>query len=132
MSKTVTVLHSGKFTKGEYAGRKVIMPLIGTVQFNDDGTLDVEDSLVDEFISATKDSFDFSDGIKAEPKKKKKDEPEEDDDEDDSGLEELKQQLADATTQELLELVKETDIKPEKAASWTDARLRKELLKVLK
>lgn len=46
--------------KLSYANQSVYMPVLGLVTFGADGSLNVPDEQVDEFILATKDTFDFS------------------------------------------------------------------------
>lgn len=129
------VLESKKYDKGQYAEQTVQMPVLGEVTFEKDGTLQVEDeSLLEEFIEATLPSFNFQ--VKGAKKKvvKKGGDPQEPQDEegDDMTEGEIKAKLDAMSSNELSELVKSTpDIDPVKAVAWSDARIRKELLKRL-
>ena len=124
MSKLISQKH-----RHAYAKQSVIMPVIGEVQFNEDGSLDVADEKVEDFIAATKESFDFQPEGKSKKKGGKKDG---EDDEETDEVKEWRAQLAKATTKDLLAMAKEADLgTPEKVAAMTDEKLREELLKKL-
>lgn len=107
--------------RNAYAQQRVIMPVIGEVEFNEDGSLDVEDDKVEALVESTKESFDFQ----IEGDKSKKDKKE-----DTAEVAEWREHLAKATSEELLAMAKEADLgKPEKVAAMTDEKLRAELLK---
>ncbi len=120
----MATLQSRKYTKGEYKDQTVNMPVVGTVKFNKDGTLDVEDELVDEFIRLTEESFDFATPeVKEEEDEAKKLKEAE--------KKELAENLEKMDIVALSELLDDAGIKREDAAKWTDKKLRKELLKKL-
>lgn len=134
----MTVLESKKY-KEAYAGQTVTMPVLGSVQFEKDGRLKVEDdSLLEEFIEATKPSFDFkvqgAENSKKKKATKKGGDPQDPQDEDEKDMDEdeIEAKLEAMSSDELSELVKSTpNIDLAKAATWTDAKIRKELLKRL-
>lgn len=123
--KTVTLV-SKKYNKKEYAKQGIVLPVVGQVTFNDDGTVTVPEDQAEELIAYTESSFNFV--IKGDEKGEKELQDLKAAEEED---EEMKAQLAGMELKELLELVKETDIPLDRAAGYTDAKLRAELLKRL-
>lgn len=113
-------LISRKYTL-EYAGQTVGFPVIGKATFNADGSLDVADEKVKEFIEATEPSFDFK--LKTAKKDKKDKEVEK--------KNETEEMLKGLKFEELVTLAKEAKIDAAKMIGWSDSKLRKELLKVL-
>ncbi len=129
-----------------YAGQTLNFPLIGSATFEKDGSLEVADDKVDEFIELTFDSFTF------ENLDTKEEEEENEEEEGTSeGVPEQKVKVTKATGnkgkaakekekkkmqehldslnfKQLIELAKETDIPQESLAAMTDKKLRKELL----
>ncbi len=144
-------LISRKFKKGEYAGQTVIMPYVGEVTFEKDGTLVLEDTTkgLASLLKDTIESFNFyvkedeakkevavkgKKGAKAKvnisPEEEEAQEEEQDDTERLRAEQELKEKLEGLAGKELLELAKDAGFGIE-AAGYTDKRLRKELLKKL-
>lgn len=104
------------------------MPVVGEVEFNEDGSIDVSDEQAEDLIAATKESFDFQTESKSKKKGGKKDG--EEDPEETAEVKEWREHLDKATSEELLAMAKEADLgKPEKIAAMTDEKLRSELLK---
>ena len=132
----MAILKSRKFTKGEYAGQKINVPVLKYVTFEKDGSLvldDVEEDDVNEFIRLTVDSFDFEvvgddgdgdtggqDEDKKETAKKKKEENDK-----------LKEDLEAMDIVALSQLLDDAKIDRGEASKWTDKKLRKELYKKL-
>lgn len=102
----------------QYAGRKLNFPVIGDATFNEDGSLEVADEKVKEFIAATEPSFDFK--VKGKVTKK---------DKEDEKVEETRKMLATLELPQLVELAKESGIVPAKMQNWSDDKIRKEILK---
>lgn len=143
MSKTTLV--SRRYKKGEYAGQTVIMPHLGSVTFEDDGSLKLDSDIpIEDFLKDTVESFNFevkSDKVKKEVVSKvkgkaKEEEQEEEEKEVDPGKAaqekfELEEKLNEMTSKELLELAKDAKFINVDVAAWSDKKLKKELLKKL-
>jgi hypothetical protein len=119
-------LKSLAYSRGEYAGRTIQLPVVGEVAFEKDGTLEVKDEKTAfDLIEATKESFDFE-----QVGKPKELTPEEQD------VREYKELLDLATEQDILtfvsELGEEHKAFKEKAAAMSNDKLKKELLKIYK
>jgi hypothetical protein len=126
MSKLISQKH-GKI----YAGQTNQLPVVGKIEFDENGAIEVPDEFVAELIAATAESFDFR--VEGEPKKEK------DDEDGDNGSESklTEEQIADwkeliskASSAELLQMAAEVNLgKPAKVAAMTDEKLRVEILK---
>lgn len=108
----------------ENANRTIILPLIGEVQFDDNGELEVEDDKVESVIALTTESFDFKVVGAPEPPKS----------EDDKEIEEYKELLEMVSETELLELVRDCGdpVLKEKAAAMSNEKIKKALIKLYK
>lgn len=115
------------YSRNEYAGRTIHLPVVGEVTFEKDGTLEVKDEdTALALIEATKESFDFE--IVGKPKELS---PEEKD------LKEYRELLDMVSETDLLKLVSELDDKDHKAfktkaASMSNDKIKKELVKIYK
>lgn len=105
----------------EYADQTLMFPLIGKATFNADGSLDVPDDKVKEFIALMEPSFDFK--LKAAKPDKK--------DKESAKVKEAKDMLAQLDFKALVDLAKESKIDPGAMQGWSDDKFRKELLKKL-
>jgi hypothetical protein len=116
-------LKSLKYSKGEYANRTIILPLVGETDFDEKGQIEVKDELAEELISLTAEAFDFE--IIGKPKELT---PEEQD------VKEYKELLDSLEEKELLEYVAENGDEKlkNKAASMQNEKIRTELLKLYK
>jgi hypothetical protein len=127
MSKVKLV--SNRYPDGEYAGQEITLPFVGTVKFDDDGSVEVPEDKADAVIEATLDSFDFHiPGV------------ERDLEEDDAKLVAIKQEIAEFEKElketdlaGLIEAAKEVEgFDISKAGSMTDGKLRKVILDAFK
>jgi hypothetical protein len=105
-----------------YANQTLTFPIIGEGTFNEDGSLDVDDEKLEEFLHATEPSFDFK--VKGAPKK-------EADVVDEETQETIDAINATTDLNELIELAKEAELPADKLMEWTDKRIKKELIKKL-
>lgn len=112
-------LTSQNYIKREYANQTVMFPIIGTVRFDNEGNLDVDDDKVDQFITATNDPFAFAPLDKKDNKKITAElalvEPED---------MELRTLLDASGIKELAEMAMEVKINLQDIANMTDAKLR--------
>lgn len=122
-------LKSLKYAKGQFVGQTLNFPLAGDVTFAIDGSIEVDDSKVEEFQKITKDSFEFClVGEDGQLIKKKPETPEEIEEEEDRELLDL---LEQANSKQLLTMAGELKMDPS-VASLSDALLRKSIYKAMK
>lgn len=116
-------LKSLKYSKGEYANRTIILPVVGQTDFDDKGQIEVKDELVAELIQLTEESFDFE--VIGKPKDLT---PEQKD------IKEYQELLDTLDETELLQFVSENgDAKlKSKAASMSNDKIKIELVKLYK
>lgn len=121
---TITLTPS-KVKPLEYAGRTVIFPEIGEATFSDKGTLEVPADKVEAFLRYTKDSFDFYEHVEDDQKDKVKSEKQVLNEE----QAKIKAELNLLDSKSLIELAKDSGIKPEALMNMTDGKIKKELIK---
>lgn len=114
-----------------YAGQTIHFPVIGNATFNEDGSLDVDDGKVDDFIDLTKPSFDFQPKVGSGRKKKELTPEELAAEIIEKENEGIRETLDASSFEQLIELAKESKIPKESLASMTDKKLRKLLFKEL-
>lgn len=124
----------------DFSGRTLIIPVLGQVEFDKNGILNVDDDAqAQEVIELTKGSIDLipADAQKSKPVAQKavqedQDPGEEEETENGPSAETialLGGQIEAADTEQLLELAKASGLAPEVIAGMTDRRLKNVLLK---
>jgi hypothetical protein len=110
----------------KFIDRTIILPVVGEAYFDKEGMLEVTIEQAVELIELTKGSIDLYNPFTKEEEDRI---AELNKTEDQKATEELGKLIESATTEELLELAKESKLPPETLAGMTDRRLRNELLK---
>jgi hypothetical protein len=119
MSKKVLI--PAKVKGLQYAGQAIEFPVIGKASFTADGTLEVDEDKVEDFIAATLSSFGFYE--KGESAPLVAEEEEED---------EIMKMLKDLSTKELINLARESDLSAQQIAKMSEQELRDELFEKMK
>ena len=122
--KLITLTPS-KVKPAAYVGQTIIFPVIGEATFTEAGTLQVDEGKLDSFLLATQDSFGFYEKVDSDSNKKSK--IQEMSEEEEKIVAELN--LLDSKA--LIELAKESGMKPEDLVKMTNGKIKKELTKIM-
>lgn len=121
-----TILTPSKVKPLEYAGQTIILPVVGEVTFTDTGNLEVDEEVVESLVAATETSFGFFEEV-PEGSKKPKGKVQVANEE----YEKTKAELDTLSSEDLINLAKESGIAPAALMGMTDGKIKKELLKKL-